>query len=71
MKKALIVLMMSTLLLLLVVGLAAQQADSKGCKDHSMFPTRMPEYRLGSCKVEAFGVYEFYVTKGPKIPVEG
>ena len=70
MKKTLIVLM-SVVLLLLAVNVTAQQADSKGCQDHPLFPTRMPEYRLGSCKVEAFGVYEFYATKGPKIPVEG
>jgi outer membrane protein OmpA-like peptidoglycan-associated protein len=31
----------------------------------------MPEYRIGNCKVEDFGVYEFYATKGPKTPVEG
>ncbi len=53
------------------VSLPAQQTDAKGCQDHPLFPTRMPEYRLGSCKVEAFGVYEFFVLKGPKIPVEG
>jgi outer membrane protein OmpA-like peptidoglycan-associated protein len=51
--------------------LPAQQADAKDCKDHPLFTTRMPEYRIGACKVEAFGVYEFFVTKGPKIPVEG
>lgn len=62
---------MSALLLLLATGVAAQEPDSKGCKDHPMFPTRMPEYRLEACKVEDFGVYEFFTTKGPKIPVEG
>jgi len=70
MKKALIVLM-SALLLLLATGVAAQQPDSKGCKDHPLFPTRMPEYRLADCKIEDFGVYEFSSTKGPKTPVEG
>lgn len=70
MKKTLIILM-SVLFILVATNAVAQQADSKGCKDHPLFPTRMPEYRLGSCKVEAFGVYEFYATKGPKIPVEG
>ena len=70
MKKTLIVLV-SAAFLLLAVNVAAQQADSKGCKDHPLFPTRMPEYRIGACKVEAFGVYEFFVTKGPKTPVEG
>jgi OOP family OmpA-OmpF porin len=70
MKKAMIVLM-SAMLLLLATGVAAQQADSKGCKDHPLFPTRMPDYRIGACKVEAFGVYEFSSVKGPKTPVEG
>jgi outer membrane protein OmpA-like peptidoglycan-associated protein len=70
MKKALIV-WMSALLFLLATGVAAQQPDSKDCKDHPLFPTRMPEYRIGNCKVEDFGVYEFYATKGPKTPVEG
>ncbi len=70
MKKTLIV-WMSALLFLLATGVAAQQPDSKGCKDHPLFPTRMPEYRIGNCKVEDFGVYEFFATKGPKTPVEG
>jgi outer membrane protein OmpA-like peptidoglycan-associated protein len=70
MKKTLIV-WMSALLFLLATGVAAQQPDSKDCKDHPLFPTRMPEYRIGNCKVEDFGVYEFYATKGPKTPVEG
>jgi len=70
MKKA-VILLMSALLLLLATGVAAQQPDKKGCNDHPLFPTRMPDYRIGDCKVEAFGVYEFFATKGPKIPVEG
>jgi len=70
MKKALIILM-SAMFLLPAAGAAAQQPDSKGCKDHPLFPTRMPEYRIEACKVEDFGVYEFSSTKGPKTPVEG
>jgi OOP family OmpA-OmpF porin len=70
MKKALIV-WMSALLFLLATGVAAQQSDQAGCKDHPLFPTRMPEYRIANCKVEDFGVYEFFTTKGPKTPVEG
>ena len=31
----------------------------------------MPNYRIEICKVEDFGMYEFWTTKGPKIPVEG
>lgn len=70
MKKALIVWMSATILLL-ATGVVAQQADRKGCKDHPLFPTRMPEYSIADCKVEDFGVYEFSSTKGPKTPVEG
>jgi outer membrane protein OmpA-like peptidoglycan-associated protein len=70
MKKPLI-LSMSAVFLLLATGVAAQQPDFKGCKDHPLFPTRMPEYRIADCKVEDFGVYEFFAMKGPKTPVEG
>jgi OOP family OmpA-OmpF porin len=69
MKKTTIALM-SAVLLLSAAGAFAGQ-DRAGCKDHPLFPTRMPDYRIGSCKVEDFGMYEFFVTKGPKIPVEG
>jgi OOP family OmpA-OmpF porin len=62
---------LAAVIILSAAGLVAQQPDAKDCKDHPLFPTRMPEYRIGSCKVEAFGVYEFFVAKGPKIPVEG
>jgi len=70
MKTGLIVLM-SMLFLVLATVVSAQQADSKDCKDHLLFPTRMPEYRIETCKVEAFGIYEFFSTAGPKTPVEG
>jgi len=59
-------------LALSVAGLAlAAPADQAGCKDHPLFPTRMPDYRIENCKVEDYGVYEFFATKGPKTPVEG
>jgi outer membrane protein OmpA-like peptidoglycan-associated protein len=58
---------------LLAAGMtaAAQQTDKAGCKDHPLFPTRMPNYILSDCKTEAYGVYDFFSTKGPKLPVEG
>jgi OmpA-OmpF porin, OOP family len=65
------ILWLSAAFLLLNVALAVAQADQAGCKDHPLFPSRMPEYRLGACKVEEFGVYEFSALKGPKTPVEG
>jgi len=49
----------------------AQQADKPGCKDHPLFPTRMPEYVIGTCQTEAFGAYDFQAVKGPKNRVEG
>ena len=70
MKKALIV-MMSAMFLLPATGAAAQQPDNPACKDHPLFPTRMPDYRIAACKVEDYGVYEFFSTKGPTTPVEG
>jgi OOP family OmpA-OmpF porin len=62
---------MSVMLLVLAMGVSAEQKDNAKCKDHPLFATRMPEYRLEDCKVEAFGVYDFFTTKGPKTPVEG
>ena len=70
MKDALMV-WMSAAIVLLATGVTAQQPDAKDCKDHPLFPTRMPDYRIESCKVEDFGVCEFFAAKGPKIPVEG
>jgi len=63
--------LMIAMLIVLAASAAAQAQDAKGCQDHPLFPTRMPDYRLKACKVEDFGVFEFSVTKGPKIPVEG
>jgi len=69
MKKTLIVLM-NTVCILFAASLYAQ-SDKAGCNDNPLFPTRMPEYRIEACKVEDFGVYEFWSVKGPKTPVEG
>jgi len=69
-KKRLIILLCAVSFLL-ATGAAAQVADFKGCQDHPLFPTRMPDYRIGNCKVQDFGFYDFFVTKGPKISVEG
>ncbi|MCX5871080.1 MAG: OmpA family protein [Deltaproteobacteria bacterium] len=70
MKKIMMILM-SLLVLLQVTNVAAQQADKAGCKDHSLFPTRMPDYVIVDCKIEDFAAYEFQVKKGPKTRVEG
>jgi OOP family OmpA-OmpF porin len=70
MNKTLI-LLLCVVQLSLATGAPAQVGDNKDCHDHPLFPTRMPQYRIEACKVEDYGVYEFFVTKGPKTPVEG
>lgn len=62
---------LSLLILLTATTAVAAPPDAANCKDHPLFPTRMPDYRLEACKVEPFDVYEFYVLKGPRTPVEG
>ncbi len=47
------------------------QADAAGCKDHPLFPTRMPGYVIEKCKVEEFGVFDFAIVPKEKQPVEG
>lgn len=57
---------------LLAAPPALAQADKAGCKDHPLFPTRMPGYVLQDCKTEAFGRYEFWTPNArEKVPVEG
>ena len=71
MKKN-VIFLTSALSLLLAAGVAAQQVDYKDCKDHPLFPTRMPNYRIADCKIEDYGVYEFWTDNArKKIPVEG
>jgi OmpA-OmpF porin, OOP family len=69
MRKASIIVIGALLLATATSVLA--QPDKAGCKDHPLFPTRMPEYRIGDCRVEDFAAYEFFATKGPQLRVEG
>lgn len=71
MKKAMMVLLGFLVLLQVTGAVAAQQTDKAGCKDHPLFPSRMPDYLIESCKLEDFGAYEFLAKKGPKNRVEG
>jgi OmpA-OmpF porin, OOP family len=70
MKKALFVVTV-ILTALMTFTAAAQQDDVKNCKDHQLFPTRMPNYRIEACKIEDFGFYEFNMGKPPKTRLEG
>ena len=63
--------LVSAAFLWVTVASALGQADMAGCKDHPLFPSRLPGYRIEACKVEDFGVYEFSSMKGAKTPVEG
>jgi len=47
------------------------QADKAGCRDHPIFPTRMPNYVLENCKTEEFGGFDFSLVPREKQPVEG
>jgi OmpA-OmpF porin, OOP family len=59
------------LALLLATPALAVGPDKPGCKDHPLFPTRMPGYRIERCETKEFGSYQFFAAKGPKTAVEG
>jgi OmpA-OmpF porin, OOP family len=60
------------LVVLLGSGVAlAAKPDRSGCSDHALFPTRMPNYRIGSCEMKEFNAYTFRVANGKKQAVEG
>lgn len=57
---------------LVLAAPASAQTDAKGCKDHPLFPTRMPGYSIEKCVVQEFGQYEFRTANARiKVPVEG
>jgi hypothetical protein len=63
--------LLGTWLFMASTGATAEQKDQPGCKDHPLFPSRMPDYVIEKCTVEDYGVYQFQSVKGPKTPVEG
>ncbi len=73
MKKTAALLLLPPMLLCLSLPAAAVGPDAKGCKDHPLFPTRMPNYLIEKCETKEFGVYEFFTKDGPRKPrpVEG
>jgi outer membrane protein OmpA-like peptidoglycan-associated protein len=50
---------------------ALAEPDKKGCTDHPMFPTRMPDYFIVDCKTVEFDAYEFFLPKAKKNRQEG
>lgn len=58
-------------LLVAAPSFALAAGDRAGCADHPLFPSRMPDYALESCKTEEFGTSELFAARGPKTPVEG
>jgi OOP family OmpA-OmpF porin len=71
--KRIALVLLGTLCLSSPVGALAAQPDAAGCKDHPLFPTRMPNYRIEKCETKEFDVYQFFTPEGPRKPrpVEG
>lgn len=72
MKKMLTLFLAMGCILIGLNGIAAEQ-DAKGCADHPLL-TRMPDFRIGSCKEKDFDRHEFLVQEDKKvsrIAVEG
>lgn len=60
--------------LVLSLGLASASfaaGDKPGCKDHPLFPTRLPSYEFIDCKTVEFDGYDFYEPKGKRHHEEG
>lgn len=63
---------LAVLALVLASGAAlAAKPDAKGCSDHPLVPSRMPNYRIESCETKEFGAYGFRVGPGKRQSVEG
>ena len=64
---------LSALLVLCVFPAAAlaQQKDAAGCKDHPLFPNRMPNYYISKCETRDFNFVDFKLPKAKKNRVEG
>jgi outer membrane protein OmpA-like peptidoglycan-associated protein len=59
-------------MVLLASGSAlAVKPDRPGCKDHPLFPTRMPNYYIAACEAKEFTAWPFKLQKGKTRVVEG
>ena len=45
--------------------------DKPGCKDHPLFPTRMPDYYITDCQSKEYESYGFFLPKAKKHEEEG
>src|SRR5690349_9062699 len=63
--------LLAAALLLASGSSVAVKPDRAGCSDPSLFPTRMPAYRIEACDVKEFGSYAFRLPKGKRQSVEG
>lgn len=70
MKKRAFILVFAALALAIVAPAVVQKDDPK-CKDHPLFPTRIPGSWIRSCDQKQFDSYNFTVAKGKKEAVEG
>lgn len=64
-------LSLAAVFLFSIPGFAQVKPDVAGCKDPSLFPNRMPKYRIEKCESKPYERFEFYASKGPKRPVDG
>lgn len=70
--KARIFVLGGILILLAAAGAFAEQKDATGCKDHPLFPNRLPGgYWIHNCKSSPFDAFKFTVAKGKTETVEG
>ncbi len=49
----------------------AVKPDKPGCKDHPLFPTRMPNYYIAACESREFTAWPFKLQKAKTRTVEG
>ena len=66
-KKYLILCVLS-LFVALDTGYA--QSDKENCKEHTIIPSRIPDYYIGNCDVNEFSSHTVFTKKGEKI-IEG
>jgi OmpA-OmpF porin, OOP family len=69
--RNLTIALLGMLCLSLAVGAGAAQKDDPSCKDHPLFPTRIPGAWIHHCDHKSFDAFAFTVAKGKTEKVEG